>query len=174
MSVVGRSLRAMDVSHGWSEWRGDWAAQKADGTACPLCRIVVEEDRRWGLLVFDGQFVNGYLWRPGSVPGYCVAIWKQGHVVEPTELDEPSASGFWLEVLRLGRALETLYRPAKMNYQTLGNVVPHLHTHLVPRHWADPAPHAPLPWSYLDDGLQSDDVLVPAAQRLRALLAEST
>lgn len=132
--------------------------------------MVAVEDRRWGLLVLDGKFVNGYLWRPGSIPGYCVAIWKHGHVVEPTDLDEASAAGFWLEVLQLGRALETLYRPAKMNYQTLGNVVPHLHTHLVPRPWTDPEPHAPLPWSYLDDGLQPDDVLIPAAQRVRAAL----
>jgi diadenosine tetraphosphate (Ap4A) HIT family hydrolase len=33
-----------------------------------------------------------------------------------------------------------------MNYQLLGNSVPHLHVHLVPRYLDDPAPGKPLPW----------------------------
>jgi len=160
----------MNAGQPWTPWRTDWAERKADEKSCPLCRIVNAEDPRWGLLVLDGRFINGYLWRPGSIRGYCVAIWKRGHATEPTELDDQDAAGFWLEVLRLGRAVEDVYRPAKMNYQTLGNVVPHLHTHLVPRPWTDPAPHAPLPWPYLDDDLQPDEVLIPAAQRLRTLL----
>lgn len=30
-----------------------------------------------------------------------------------------------------------------MNYLTLGNAVPHLHTHLIPRYYGDPAPGRP-------------------------------
>jgi diadenosine tetraphosphate (Ap4A) HIT family hydrolase len=33
-----------------------------------------------------------------------------------------------------------------MNYKTLGNAVPHLHTHLLPRLAQDPAPGCPLPF----------------------------
>jgi diadenosine tetraphosphate (Ap4A) HIT family hydrolase len=33
-----------------------------------------------------------------------------------------------------------------MNYQLLGNLVPHLHVHLVPRYLDDPAPGKPLPF----------------------------
>jgi len=33
-----------------------------------------------------------------------------------------------------------------MNYQLLGNSVPHLHVHLVPRYLDDAAPEKPLPW----------------------------
>jgi diadenosine tetraphosphate (Ap4A) HIT family hydrolase len=36
--------------------------------------------------------------------------------------------------------------PVKMNYKTLGNAVPHLHTHLLPRLAQDPAPGCPLPF----------------------------
>ena len=31
-----------------------------------------------------------------------------------------------------------------MNFQILGNLVPHLHAHLVPRSYGDPAPGRPL------------------------------
>jgi len=37
----------------------------------------------------------------------------------------------WAEVLTVARALISQYQPLKMNYETLGNSLPHLHTHLV-------------------------------------------
>ena len=52
----------------------------------------------------------------------------------------------WLEVLQVASALQRHYQPVKMNYQTLGNVVPHLHTHLLSRFAQDPAPGRPLPF----------------------------
>ena len=33
-----------------------------------------------------------------------------------------------------------------MNYEVLGNALPHLHTHLVPRYLDDPAPGRPFPF----------------------------
>jgi diadenosine tetraphosphate (Ap4A) HIT family hydrolase len=47
----------------------------------------------------------------------------------------------------VARALIGLYRPLKMNYETLGNSLPHLHTHLVPRFRDDPRPGQPFPLS---------------------------
>ena len=38
---------------------------------------------------------------------------------------------------------------AKMNYEALGNSVPHLHWWLTPRHGNDPRPHGPI-WEDLD------------------------
>ena len=75
-----------------------------------------------------------------------VVIWRGRHVAEPTELSDGEAVGYWREVLRVGAALERHYRPVKLNYQILGNAVPHLHTHLVPRFAEDPAPGRPLPF----------------------------
>ena len=59
---------------------------------------------------------------------------------------------FWREVLAVARALEAHYEPAKMNYQLLGNRVPHLHVHLVLRHNDDVAPGRPLPASAWEAG----------------------
>ena len=38
----------------------------------------------------------------------------------------------------LARAIETAFRPHKLNYELLGNQVPHLHWHLFPRYADDP------------------------------------
>jgi len=56
--------------------------------------------------------------------GYTVVIWRGRHVTEPTELDEIEAAGYWAEVLTVARALIDLYKPLKMNYETLGNSLP--------------------------------------------------
>ena len=61
---------------------------------------------------------------------------------------------------------------AKMNYQLLGNCVPHLHAHIVPRPLLDPAPHRPLRWSYLDEGAPGRETSWRGyASRLAAVLA---
>jgi diadenosine tetraphosphate (Ap4A) HIT family hydrolase len=43
--------------------------------------------------------------------------------------------------------LEAEFQPMKMNLLTLGNWVPHLHTHVVPRYVDDPAPGGPITWA---------------------------
>ncbi len=42
--------------------------------------------------------------------------------------------------------IEQVFAPCHMNYLLLGNLVPHLHVHLVPRYLDDPAPGEPLPF----------------------------
>jgi diadenosine tetraphosphate (Ap4A) HIT family hydrolase len=42
--------------------------------------------------------------------------------------------------------IERVFSPCHMNYLLLGNIVPHLHVHVVPRYLNDPAPERPLPW----------------------------
>jgi len=57
-----------------------------------------------------------------------------------------------------------------MNYQTLGNAVPHLHTHLVPRFAQDPAPGRPLPFPEGDRPTLPDATLRRDASALRSLI----
>jgi diadenosine tetraphosphate (Ap4A) HIT family hydrolase len=90
------------------------------------------------------------------VRGDAVAIWKHRHVAEPTELPAGQAAGFWLEALRAGAAIERHLRPVKLNYLTLGNALPHLHTHIVPRYADDPVPGHPLPFDFLDNQRQPE------------------
>ena len=59
-----------------------------------------------------------------------------------------------------------------MNYQTLGNTVPHLHTHLLPRFTEDPAPGRPfplLPQNGSEDTIDAES-LTADAEAIRALL----
>jgi diadenosine tetraphosphate (Ap4A) HIT family hydrolase len=61
-------------------------------------------------------------------------------------LTTAEVSTFWSEIQTVARIIEQVFLPCHMNYQLLGNIVPHLHVHLVPRYLDDPAPGRPLPW----------------------------
>jgi diadenosine tetraphosphate (Ap4A) HIT family hydrolase len=92
-------------------------------------------------------------------------------VAEPTELAADEADGYWRDVTALARAIEAEFRPVKVNLLTLGNWVPHLHTHVVPRYLDDPAPGGPLPWDDLAAPEPTDpEVLRHQAAALRARL----
>ena len=76
----------------------------------------------------------------------------------------------WREVLRVASALERHYRPVKLNILMLGNAVPHLHAHLLPRFAEDPAPGRPLPFPEGERPEVPEGVLRRDALALRALV----
>src|SRR2546428_8615275 len=80
--------------------------------------------------IFTGETLDAYLVREDvGQRGYTHAIWRGRHVADPTELSDDEAAAYFREVLRVGRALERQYRPAKLNLETLGNTVRLMHSH---------------------------------------------
>ena len=129
-------------------WAEDWEARLA-GSDCSMCANQGLEDSGYGRRILEGAYADVYLQRVASLPGYAVAIWKDGHA----------------------RAIHAHFGPAKLNFLTLGNAVPHLHTHIQPRYLDDPAPGAPLPWALLETAQPLPEGLFEAQVRaLRRLL----
>jgi diadenosine tetraphosphate (Ap4A) HIT family hydrolase len=126
-------------------WPGDWADRMA-GKDCPLCGALGRGDNDFSVEVFVGEVAEVRLERRSRLSGYCIVIWRLGHVAEPADLDPAQASRYWTEVIAVGRAVQARFNPIKMNYMTLGNTVPHLHTHVLPRYRDDPAPGGPIAW----------------------------
>ena len=75
-------------------------------------------------------------------PAFCRVIWR-GHVREMTDLSAADRAYLMDWVFRTEAALRTVLAPDKINLASLGNVVPHLHLHVIPR-FADDA-HFPAP-----------------------------
>jgi diadenosine tetraphosphate (Ap4A) HIT family hydrolase len=109
-----------------------------------MCDDVGSDDTPHGVRIWRGERANAYLGRFPVRPGYAYVIWKGRHVAEPTELSDDEAAGFWSEVSRVAAAIERRYQPMKMNWLSLGNGVPHLHLHLIPRDADDPAAGGPI------------------------------
>ena len=151
-------------------WPDDWTERMA-GRGCPMCANAGHGDNDYGVHVFTGEFAEVSLQRRTRLPGYCVVVWRHGHVAEPADLDPRHACGYWQEVLAVGRAVRAEFDPVKLNYLTLGNTVPHLHTHVVPRYRDDPAPGGPIEWMQIVSADPvPDDELQRQAAALRVLL----
>lgn len=80
------------------------------------------------------------------------------------------ASAYWLDVLDAGRLLERHFEPVKMNYDTLGNALPHLHTHLVPRFADDPRPGEPFPFPDQPWPRQNEEAFRVEVEALRRIV----
>jgi diadenosine tetraphosphate (Ap4A) HIT family hydrolase len=145
-------------------WPADWAERKA-GKDCPMCAALGKGDNNFGVSVFTGEVAEVRLERRSRLPGYCVVVWRHGHVAEPGDLAPVQASRYWAEVLAVGRAVQARFTPVKLNYLTLGNTVPHLHTHVLPRYQDDPAPGGPIAWEAI---FAADPVPEPELHRQAA------
>jgi diadenosine tetraphosphate (Ap4A) HIT family hydrolase len=69
--------------------------------------------------------------------GYCLLVARR-HLTELSRLDDAERPAFLDEMCLLARAIEDSFQPDKLNYELLGNQVPHLHWHLFPRYRTDP------------------------------------
>jgi diadenosine tetraphosphate (Ap4A) HIT family hydrolase len=115
------------------------------GEGCPLCAEVAMEAPASdeGYVVADLTISRLRLAAQQSLPGYCVLICRK-HVREPYELSHEEQMLFFTDMMRVGRALEQTFNAAKLNFELLGNSVPHLHCHIKPRYYGDPAPGMPI------------------------------
>jgi diadenosine tetraphosphate (Ap4A) HIT family hydrolase len=105
---------------------------------CPFCRQLAElDDVSAGDMVwqFPQSIVLLGTWQ--YYLGYCLLIARR-HATELSQLADEERRGFLDEMCLAARAIEATFHPLKMNYELLGNQVPHLHWHLFPRYATDP------------------------------------
>lgn len=123
-------------------WPSDWEERRR-GIGCAACEggrpdTIPNADR-----FYSGPTADAYLHRSSSAPGYSIVTWRGRHAAEPTELTADEWCSFSGEVRLVCQAIEAVYAPAKLNIMLLGNSLPHLHAHIVPRYLGDPDPGRP-------------------------------
>ncbi len=116
---------------------------------CPFCRK---------LSALDSLPAHELIWQfPHSVVllgpwqyyhGYCIVV-ARTHVTELFQLPDHERIGYFNEMCLVAKAIEQAFHPRKLNYELLGNQVPHLHWHLFPRYDHDPDVTKPI-WLALD------------------------
>lgn len=93
---------------------------------CPLCVPVAEtvlwQDEACRVIAVDEP----------AFPGFCRVVWS-AHVAEMSDLLPAEQKHLLAVVLATEKALRSLMQPDKINLASLGNVVPHLHWHVIPR-----------------------------------------
>lgn len=91
-----------------------------------LCRALLMDDARFAWLILVPRIAGAR---------------------ELIDLDAGDQQVLLAEVVRVGRALESLVQPDKLNIAALGNVVPQLHVHVIARHTGDAAWPQPV-WGF--------------------------
>ena len=104
--------------------------------ACKLC------DRKGGEVLVRREKWRVILVDDPLYPGFCRVIWNH-HVREMTDLPPTDRSELLHVVCSVEAIVREVMQPEKINLASLGNVVPHLHWHVIPR-YADDA-HFPAP-----------------------------
>jgi diadenosine tetraphosphate (Ap4A) HIT family hydrolase len=123
-------------------------------SGCELCELaaaakVVANDKFSVILADDANY-----------PGFARVIWNE-HVREVSDLADADRLLLNDAVWKLEQAVREVMQPLKVNVASLGNVVPHLHWHVIPR-YADDA-HFPAPvWA---QAVRETDAAVLEARR---------
>lgn len=100
---------------------------------CEMCRKWNDEP---GLRIAELEQCYVLLNRDQFFPGYTFVVAKK-HVTELFHLDREARQAVIEEVNLVAEALYKLFRADKINYELLGNMVPHMHWHLIPRYRDD-------------------------------------
>ncbi len=105
-------------------------------------------------LIADLDLSKVYLHEDQFFPGWTVVVFKR-HATELFHLAPTERILLMEHVSRIASILAKVYEAKKINYELLGNQLPHIHWHVIPRLVTDPAPldpvwrvqHEPLPLS---------------------------
>ncbi len=98
--------------------------------SCELCAEM------GGLPLWQDDFCRVVLVDDAHYPGYCRVILNR-HVQEMSDLDVAGRERLMRVVVAVEAALREVARPDKINLASLGNRVPHLHWHVIPRYRQD-------------------------------------
>ncbi len=112
------------------------AVTKLTVNDCELCKS------DGGQLVWHDDFCRVVLIEDLDYPGFCRVI-LNNHVSEMTALNPTDRDRLMRVVFATEAALLEMMSPLKINLASLGNMVPHIHWHVIPRFSDDrhfPAP----------------------------------
>jgi diadenosine tetraphosphate (Ap4A) HIT family hydrolase len=137
-----------------------------------FCQACSREWPRSDHFLADCGHTRAYLHEDQFFPGWTVLVLKR-HATELFYLSIEERAGMIEEVARMAEVLAREYRTIKINYEVLGNQVPHIHWHVIPRPKDDPAPLDPV-WTVVHTPRRlEDDELAEVVARLRIQVRRS-
>ena len=109
-------------------------------SACSACQGSWPKEDHF---IADLGLSKAYLHDDQFFPGWTVVVFKR-HATELFHLAPTERIQMMEEVSRFAKLLAEMFDARKMNYGLLGNQMPHIHWHLIPRLSNDPAPLEPV------------------------------
>ena len=103
-------------------------------TNCALCKEELKPEE--GQLIWRGDDCRAILVNEPDLPGFCRVIWNH-HVAEMTDLTPGEREHLMTLVFAVEEVVRHVMCPDKVNIAALGNMVPHIHWHVIPRYQDD-------------------------------------
>jgi diadenosine tetraphosphate (Ap4A) HIT family hydrolase len=97
---------------------------------CVLCKEALKPEE--GELIWRGDDCRVVLVNDPDLPGFCRVIWNR-HVAELSDLTYGERDHLMTLVFAVEEAIRHVMHPDKINLAALGNMVPHIHWHIIPR-----------------------------------------
>src|SRR5665213_2168218 len=119
----------------WDQW--------SKGIACPFDAPRAESNDHWDFIA-RLMASSLYLSNNQTYRGHCLLILDLRHATRPDQLSAEEWRSFCADLYTAESAISLTVRPDHINIAVLGNVVPHLHWHIVPRYRGDPRWEAPI------------------------------
>ena len=112
---------------------------------CPMDAPRPASNEHWDL-VATLSISSLYLTTNQTYRGHCQLIFDARHATSPVELSAAEWTTYCTDLRAAQRAIVGVVQPDHLNIELLGNVVPHLHWHVIPRYRTDPRWGQPI-WS---------------------------
>jgi diadenosine tetraphosphate (Ap4A) HIT family hydrolase len=122
--------------------RAEWE-RLVHGNGCPFDAPRADSNDDWDL-VCPLTSSSLYLAKNQTYRGQCLLILDLRHAVHAAQLSAVEWGAFCSDLHTATRAVMRAVMPDHMNVASLGNVVPHLHWHIIPRYESDPRWGAPI------------------------------
>lgn len=132
---------------------GRWDALRR-GFECPLCAPRVASNEHWDFVAAMSSS-SLYLAKNQTYRGHCQLIFDPRHAARPDQLSSEEWGAWCNDLFRAQAAIMHVVKADHINLESLGNVVPHLHWHIVPRYTNDPRWGAPIWLTSLGDMVDS-------------------
>ncbi|HNK16429.1 MAG: HIT family protein [Nitrospira sp.] len=130
-----------------------------------VCNACLGTWPRQDHFIADCGLTRAYLHDDQFFPGWTVLVLKR-HATELFHLSREERGTLIEEVAQVASLLADEWRAVKINYELLGNQLPHIHWHLIPRLSRDPAPLEPV-WRVAHDPVRlQPDALASMIERL--------
>jgi diadenosine tetraphosphate (Ap4A) HIT family hydrolase len=130
--------------------------------SCKVCEKVWPPKNHY---IGDLGLTRAYVFEDQFFTGWTVLVLKD-HRTELFQLTPLERGALMEEISRVGNALTKIFDVRKINSELLGNQVPHIHWHVIPRLITDPDPLSPV-WSVSHDPVRLSSSLL--SERLRLL-----
>ncbi|MBS3782218.1 MAG: HIT family protein [Candidatus Thermoplasmatota archaeon] len=144
-----------------------WEEMNESGN-CPVYNSDSMPEGMIDLYELEHSWLNS---KPVECMKWACHVTAKYHDPELYDLEEEELFGFMIDLQMYSKALKEVTRAVKINYESHGNSLPHLHVYFYPRNMNDPFPGKPIDYNEKRDDIYDEGEYEEFVKKMREELA---